>query len=30
MAAGLILFILTLVVNFTADILVRRFGGKGK
>jgi phosphate transport system permease protein len=30
MAAGLILFILTLVVNFAADILVRRFGGKGK
>ena len=30
MAAGLVLFVLTLLVNFTADLLVRRFGGKGK
>jgi len=30
MAAGLVLFILTLVVNFAADLMVRSFGGKGK
>jgi phosphate transport system permease protein len=30
MAAGLVLFVLTLIVNFTADLLVRRLGGKGK
>jgi phosphate transport system permease protein len=30
MAAGLVLFVLTLIVNFTADLLVRSFGGKGK
>lgn len=30
MAAGLILFILTLMVNATADLLINRFGGKGK
>lgn len=30
MAAGLVLFILTLIVNFASDQLVRRFGGKGK
>lgn len=30
MAAGLILFILTLIVNAVADLLVSRFGGKGK
>ena len=30
MAAGLILFILTLLVNAVADLLVSRFGGKGK
>jgi phosphate transport system permease protein len=30
MAAGLILFLLTLVVNAVADLLVSRFGGKGR
>jgi phosphate transport system permease protein len=30
MAAGLVLFILTLIVNFASDQLVRKFGGKGK
>lgn len=30
MAAGLILFILTLLVNALADILINRFGGKGR
>jgi phosphate transport system permease protein len=30
MAAGLILFLLTLAVNATADILINRFGGKGR
>jgi phosphate transport system permease protein len=30
MAAGLVLFILTLFVNFAADAVVRQFGGKGK
>ena len=30
MAAGLILFILTLFVNAIADVLVSKFGGKGK
>ena len=30
MAAGLILFILTLVVNAIADLLVSKLGGKGK
>jgi len=30
MAAGLVLFVLTLLVNFSADLLVRRLGGKGK
>jgi len=30
MAAGLVLFVLTLIVNFSADLLVRRLGGKGK
>ena len=30
MAAGLVLFVLTLIVNFSADLLVRSFGGKGK
>jgi phosphate transport system permease protein len=30
MAAGLVLFLLTLIVNATADVLVSRFGGKGK
>lgn len=30
MAAGLILFILTLIVNALADLLIRRFGGKGR
>jgi len=30
MAAGLILFILTLIVNAMADLLINRFGGKGK
>jgi len=30
MAAGLVLFVLTLLVNFAADLLVRSFGGKGK
>lgn len=30
MAAGLILFLLTLLVNFGADFIVNRFGGRGK
>lgn len=30
MAAGLVLFLLTLLVNATADLLIHRFGGKGK
>ena len=30
MAAGLILFILTLIVNAMADLLINRFGGKGR
>ena len=30
MAAGLILFILTLIVNAIADLLINRFGGKGR
>jgi len=30
MAAGLILFLLTLLVNATADFLINRFGGKGR
>jgi phosphate transport system permease protein len=30
MAAGLILFLLTLVVNFAADFLVNRFGKRGR
>lgn len=30
MAAGLILFILTLIVNALADLLINRFGGKGR
>jgi phosphate transport system permease protein len=30
MAAGLVLFVLTLIVNYAADLLVRSFGGKGK
>jgi|UniRef100_UPI00404B5C1E phosphate transport system permease protein len=30
MAAGLVLFILTLLVNATADLLINRFGGKGR
>ena len=30
MAAGLILFILTLIVNALADLLINRFGSKGK
>jgi phosphate transport system permease protein len=30
MAAGLILFLLTLLVNATADLLITRFGGKGR
>lgn len=30
MAAGLILFILTLLVNAAADLLITRFGGKGR
>lgn len=30
MAAGLVLFLLTLLVNATADFLINRFGGKGK
>jgi len=30
MAAGLILFILTLFVNAVADLLIHRFGGKGR
>ncbi len=30
MAAGLILFILTLFVNAVADLLINRFGGKGR
>ena len=30
MAAGLVLFVLTLIVNFASDLLVRSFGSKGK
>jgi phosphate transport system permease protein len=30
MAAGLILFVLTLLVNAAADLLINRFGGKGR
>jgi phosphate transport system permease protein len=30
MAAGLVLFVLTLIVNFFSDLLVRSFGAKGK
>jgi phosphate transport system permease protein len=30
MAAGLILFVLTLLVNAVADLLINRFGGKGR
>jgi len=30
MAAGLVLFVLTLVVNFASDLLIRSFGAKGK
>lgn len=30
MAAGLILFLLTLFVNATADLVINRFGGKGR
>jgi phosphate transport system permease protein len=30
MAAGLILFVLTLIVNAVADILVSRLGSKGR
>ncbi len=30
MAAGLVLFLLTLLVNATADVLINRFGGKGR
>ena len=30
MAAGLILFLLTLLVNATADYIINRFGGKGR
>jgi phosphate transport system permease protein len=30
MAAGLVLFVLTLLVNYASDLLVRSFGGKGK
>ena len=30
MAAGLILFLLTLIVNAVADLLINRFGGKGR
>jgi phosphate transport system permease protein len=30
MAAGLVLFILTLIVNALADLLINKFGGKGK
>ena len=30
MAAGLVLFILTLLVNAVADLLINRFGGKGR
>lgn len=30
MAAGLILFLLTLLVNAIADFLINRFGGKGR
>ena len=30
MAAGLILFLLTLIVNAIADLLITRFGGKGR
>jgi len=30
MAAGLVLFVLTLIVNFASDLLIRSFGAKGK
>jgi phosphate transport system permease protein len=30
MAAGLVLFVLTLIVNFLSDLLIRSFGSKGK
>jgi phosphate transport system permease protein len=30
MAAGLVLFVLTLIVNFFSDLLIRSFGAKGK
>lgn len=30
MAAGLVLFVLTLIVNLTADLIINRFGAKGK
>jgi phosphate transport system permease protein len=30
MAAGLVLFVLTLIVNFFSDVLIRSFGAKGK
>jgi len=30
MAAGLILFLLTLFVNAVADVLINRFGSKGR
>lgn len=30
MAAGLVLFLLTLLVNFTADQIVARYGSKGR
>ena len=30
MAAGLVLFLLTLLVNFTADRIVARYGSKGR
>jgi phosphate transport system permease protein len=30
MAAGLVLFVLTLLVNAVADLLINRFGGKGR
>ena len=30
MAAGLVLFLLTLIVNLGADLVVRRSGGKGR
>jgi phosphate transport system permease protein len=30
MAAGLVLFLITLAVNFSADLIVNKFGGRGK